>query len=120
MKSKEMDEFVLWYMKKQGFEKSAEKFSKARDIKQNDNKKTEKFEKMENRILGQKNEEKKVIKKEFVLDLDLSGPSATRRIDENIKVKVERTGSKVKKENKGGFRKKYLNLKKNNLNKYSK
>ena len=97
MKNKEMDEFVLWYMKKQGFEKSAEKFSKARDMKPNYNEKTEKFEKIETRILGKKNEEKKVTKKEFILDLDLSGP-ATRRIDE--KVKVETKGLKIKKENK--------------------
>ena len=98
MKNKEMDEFVLWYMKKQGFEKSAEKFSKARDIKTNE--KTEKFEKIENRILGKKIEEKKVTKKMFTLDLDLSGPSATRRIDENVKVKSGSKKSKIKVENK--------------------
>ena len=85
-------------MKKQGYEKSAEKFSKARGIKINENEKAEKFEKLENGILDKKKEEKKVTKKEFILDLDLSGPSATRRIDKNVK--VETKGSKVKKENK--------------------
>ena len=33
MKNKEMDEFVLWYMKKHEHEKSAEKFANARDVK---------------------------------------------------------------------------------------
>ena len=114
MKNKEMDQFVLWYMKKQGFEKSAEKFSEARDIKPSGEKTEKKFEKIENQILAKKNEENKVTKKEFVLDLDLCGPSATRKIDENFKIKVETKVSKVKKENK---EKKGSFPKKSNLNK---
>ena len=100
IKNEKMDEFVLWYMKKEGYEKSAEKFSKARDIKISENEKREKFKKIENEILGKKKEEKKVAKKMFTLDLDLSGPSATRRIDENVKVKSGSKKSKIKVENK--------------------
>ena len=100
MENKGLAEFVLWYMKKHEHEKSAEKFAKARGVVVSETLERKKFEKIENRILGKTNEEKKVTKKMFTLDVDLSGPSATRRIDENVKLKSGTKKSKIKVENK--------------------
>ena len=59
MENKGLDEFVLWYMKKQEYEKSAENFANARDVKVSGNLERKKFEKIENRILGEKKKETK-------------------------------------------------------------
>ena len=56
MKDEKINEFVLWYMKKHGYEKTAEKLSKAKKVKIDQN--SEHFDKFEKFALKKQKREK--------------------------------------------------------------